>query len=82
MEEQKRLPARIDLEEFSEAITRGALRALAARTADVPTQSTAVASSVLLNPIIRMGIWFEIAEGGLRTPGGPLGPVGPEGPVA
>lgn len=86
MEEQKRLPAHIDLEEFAEAITRGALRALAARQATTPTQqATALVSSALVNPTIRLGIWFEIAEAGVRSPGspgGPIGPIGPEGPVA
>ncbi len=86
MEEQKRLPAHIDLEEFAEAITRGALRALAARQSTTLThQETALVSSALLNPTIRLGIWFEIAEGGLRSPGspgGPVGPIGPESPVA
>lgn len=82
MEEQKRLPTRVDLEEFTEAITRGAMRALAAQKSEVQTQGTTVASSVLVNPIIRLGIWLEVTQGGFGGPGGPIGPVGPEGPVA
>lgn len=70
MEEQKRLPVRIDLEEFAEAITRGVLRAAAQRselsTGEVETQ-------LIINPMIRLGIWIDISREirGTKILGGP-----------
>jgi len=81
MEEQTRLPARIDLEDFAEAITRGALRSLAVQRSETTTQVADDASARLINPIIRLGIWFEITQGEMQGSGRVVGQTGPAGPV-
>lgn len=87
MEEQTRLPAHIDLEDFAEAITRGALRSLAVQRSEATAKVAGDAPAWLINPIMRLGIWFEITQGEVQGSGriggqtGPAGPVGPEGPA-